>query len=138
MHRHPNPTLPKLRSPAQVPHLRCRSLRLISTMLGAGSSPNDRSSVGRSRPSRTTSRRSASTSSRSSASRPLGEIDVPLVEAFIYAKLDEGKAPKSIRNYLGLLHSILAYGVKRGWCESNPVALVEKPRVAPRSPTSAS
>lgn len=61
-------------------------------------------------------------------SRPLVEIDIPLVEAFIYAKLDEGKAPKSIRNYLGLLHSILDHGVKRGWCSTNPVALVEKPR----------
>jgi integrase len=60
--------------------------------------------------------------------RALGEIDVHLVEAFIYAKLEEGKAPKSIRNYVGLLHSILDHGLKRGWCESNPVALVEKPR----------
>ena len=60
--------------------------------------------------------------------RSLGEIDVPLVEAFIYAKLEEGKAPKSIRNYMGLLHSILDHGVKRGWCDSNPAALVEKPR----------
>ena len=59
---------------------------------------------------------------------PLAEIDIALVEAFIYTKLDEGKAPKSIRNYLGLLHSIFDHGVKRGWCVTNPVALVEKPR----------
>jgi len=51
-----------------------------------------------------------------------------MIEAFVYAKLDEGKAPKSIRNYLGLLHSIIAYGVKRGWCEKNPVGQVEAPR----------
>ena len=63
--------------------------------------------------------------------RQLSDIDVATIETFIYAKLDEGKAPKSIHNYLGLLHSILAYAVKRGWCESNPVALVETPR-APR------
>ena len=61
--------------------------------------------------------------------RQLSDIDVTTVEAFIYAKLDEGKAPKSIQNYLGLLNSIVGYGVKRGWCESNPVALVETPRV---------
>src|SRR5581483_2921488 len=48
--------------------------------------------------------------------RPIAEIDVMMVEAFIFAKLDEGKAPKSIRNYVGLLHSILDHGVKRGWC----------------------
>ena len=58
----------------------------------------------------------------------LTEIDLPIVEAFIYSKLDEGKAPKSIRNYLGLLHSVFAHGIKRGWCESNPVASVDKPR----------
>ena len=60
--------------------------------------------------------------------RLLAEIDVPLVEAFIVAKLEEGKAPKSIRNYVGLLHAILDHAVKRGWCLSNPAALVEKPR----------
>jgi integrase len=65
--------------------------------------------------------------------RTLAEIDVALVEAFIYAKLDEGKAAKSIRNYLGLLHSILDHGLRRGWCQHNPVALVERPR-ADRDP----
>ena len=61
--------------------------------------------------------------------RPLCEIDVAMVEAFIYAKLNEGKAPKSIHNYLGLLHSIFNYAIKRGLSESNPAALVETPRV---------
>ena len=61
--------------------------------------------------------------------RPLEAIDVSLVEEFIFTELERGKAPKSVRNYLGLLHSILAYGMKRGWCEGNPVALVEKPRL---------
>lgn len=62
--------------------------------------------------------------------RSLAEIDVPMVEAFILAKLEEGKAPKSVKNFVGLLHSILDHGVKRGWCETNPAALVEKPRAA--------
>lgn len=60
--------------------------------------------------------------------RPLGAIDVSLVEEFIYATLESGKAPKSVRNYLGFLHSVLAYGMKRGWCDRNPAALVDKPR----------
>ena len=60
--------------------------------------------------------------------RTLEEIDIPLVEAFVYEELSAGRAPKSIRNYLGLLHSILDHGIKRGWCDTNPVALVEKPR----------
>src|SRR5712692_9108166 len=41
--------------------------------------------------------------------RTLAEIDVPMVEAFIFAKLEEGKAPKSIKNHLGFLNSILDY-----------------------------
>jgi integrase len=61
--------------------------------------------------------------------RGLDEIDVTLVEDFIYAKQDEGKAPKSILNYLGLLHSIFGHGLKREWCMRNPVALADKPRV---------
>lgn len=60
---------------------------------------------------------------------PLAKIDVAMVEAFIYAKLDEGKAPKSISNYVGLLQSIFSFGIKRGWCEGNPVAVVDVPRV---------
>jgi integrase len=60
--------------------------------------------------------------------RPLDEIDVDLVEAFIAAKRGEGKAIKSIRNFLGLLHAIFALALKREWCGTNPVAAVDKPR----------
>jgi integrase len=60
--------------------------------------------------------------------RSLDEIDVDLVEAFIAFKRDEGKAIKSIRNFLGLLHAIFALAMKRGWCATNPVAAVDKPR----------
>jgi integrase len=60
--------------------------------------------------------------------RCLSEIDVPLIEAFILTKLEEGKAPKSVKNFVGLLHSILGHSVKRGWCETNSAAFVEKPR----------
>src|SRR5258708_2417703 len=40
--------------------------------------------------------------------RPLSAIDVELVELFIEAKQQEGKAPKSIQNYAGFLGSHLA------------------------------
>jgi integrase len=66
--------------------------------------------------------------------RPLEQIDVELVEAFIAAKRAEGKAVKSVLNYLGLLHAIFANAVKRGWCHRNPVALADKPRAARRDP----
>ena len=49
------------------------------------------------------------------------------VEAFVAAKMREGKATKSILNYLGLLHSIFAYAEKRGLAATNPVKLIDKP-----------
>jgi integrase len=59
----------------------------------------------------------------------LDDVDVAMVESFVYQKQAEGKAPKSILNYLGLLHAIFGHAIKRDWCSHNPVALVEKPRV---------
>jgi Phage integrase, N-terminal SAM-like domain len=41
------------------------------------------------------------------------------IEAFIAAKRREGAATKSILNYLGLLHSIFEYGVRRGYATVN-------------------
>ena len=63
---------------------------------------------------------------------PLDQIDAELVEAFMAAKRAEGKAPKSIVNYVGLLGSVFVLAVKRGWCSRNPVAELERPRVQPR------
>ena len=59
--------------------------------------------------------------------RSLDAITVQDVEDFITAKRREGKAPKSVRNYIGFLHSIFEYGRhgRRGWCRSNPVSLAE-------------
>ena len=62
------------------------------------------------------------------AGRPLGTVDVELIEAFMAAKRAERKAAKSIVNYLGLLSAIYAHACRRGWCAKNPVADVEKPR----------
>jgi integrase len=61
--------------------------------------------------------------------QPLKEIDTTRVEAFVYLKQSEGKAPKSILNYLGVLSGIFGHARKRGWCNHNPVSLLEKPRV---------
>ena len=58
----------------------------------------------------------------------LEAITIELIEEFIAAKRHEGKAVKSILNYLGLLHAMFAFAVRRGWSTRNPVALVEKPR----------
>jgi integrase len=59
--------------------------------------------------------------------RPVNRIGTAEVEGFIAAKRREGKAAKSILNYLGLLHSIFAFAEKRGLVVGNPVKLVDKP-----------
>jgi hypothetical protein len=51
------------------------------------------------------------------------------VEGFMAAKASEGKAPKSVLNYVGLLHSIFEHAQRRGWTTTNPCKLVDKPRV---------
>ena len=58
---------------------------------------------------------------------PLDRVGAAEVEAFIAAKRREGKAAKSILNYLGLLHSIFSFAERRGLAEVNPVKLVDKP-----------
>jgi integrase len=67
-------------------------------------------------------------------SGPINKIDEADVEAFIAEKVAEKKAPKSIRNYLGLLHSLFAYAEKKGWARDNPVKRVEQPRAASGDP----
>jgi integrase len=66
------------------------------------------------------------------AGRSLERVDVHLVEAFIQTTLRAGLAPKSVMNFLGLLHSIFAFAMRKGWCPANPVALAERPRAAER------
>jgi integrase len=61
-------------------------------------------------------------------SRAIDAIDADLVESFMATKRADGKAPKSIRNYLGLLHAIVAFALKRGWCSTNVLAVIDKPR----------
>jgi integrase len=59
---------------------------------------------------------------------PLHRIEPRDVERFIAAKAREGRATKSVLNYLGLLHSIFAHGQRRGWCTQNPCKQIDKPR----------
>jgi integrase len=49
------------------------------------------------------------------------------VQAFMVAKRREGKAQKSVRNWLSTLHSIYAYAEQEGWARGNPVKLVRRP-----------
>lgn len=59
--------------------------------------------------------------------KAIDRIGASDVEAFIALKRCEGKAVKSILNYLGLLHSIFAFAEKRGFARANPVRIVDKP-----------
>lgn len=62
--------------------------------------------------------------------RRLDRIDVRAVERFIAAERRAGKAAKSIRNYLGVLHSIFELGIEQGWVRENPVKRAHKPEEA--------
>ncbi len=57
----------------------------------------------------------------------LDKVTPARVEAFIAAKRREGRATKSILNYLGLLHSIFDFAERRGLVRENPVKHVDKP-----------
>ena len=68
------------------------------------------------------------------ADRRASQIGRREIESFIAAKRAEGKAVKSILNYLGFLHSIYAFAERRGLVAANPVRLVDKPRAADSDP----
>jgi len=57
----------------------------------------------------------------------IDRIDLPAIERFIAAERRSGKSPKSIRNYLGTLHSIFELAIDKGWATNNPVKRVAKP-----------
>jgi Phage integrase, N-terminal SAM-like domain len=60
--------------------------------------------------------------------RPIGKIVAADVERFMMVKRGEGRSPKSVRNWLGVLHSLLSYAEKRDWIPSNPCRKVDFPR----------
>jgi site-specific recombinase XerD len=60
--------------------------------------------------------------------KPIHEISKTDIERFVEDRLRQGQSVKSVRNYLGLLHSILEFALRRGWVASNPCKLVDKPQ----------
>jgi integrase len=64
------------------------------------------------------------------ASRAIDSLTADDVERFMAAKRREGRAPKSIRNYVGVLHGVCAFAVKRRWADANPCSAVDLPRVS--------
>jgi len=64
------------------------------------------------------------------ADKPIDQITKRHVEAFTAHQLRKGQSVKSVRNHLGLLHSIFDFAIRRDWVLSNPCKLVDKPRAA--------
>lgn len=50
------------------------------------------------------------------------------VSRYLVAKRREELATKTITNHLVFLHGLLAFAVKRGWAQTNPVDAVDRPR----------
>jgi integrase len=60
--------------------------------------------------------------------RTLDRIEPRHVEAFMAACTSSGQSVKSLLNYVGLLHGIFEFALRRGWVGANPCKLVDKPR----------
>jgi integrase len=65
---------------------------------------------------------------------PVADLTRENIERFMLQKLREGSAAKSVRNWLGLLHGILAYAEREGHIPANPAKHVAKPQVVESDP----
>lgn len=61
------------------------------------------------------------------AGRALSTITATDIERFMAVCRDNGQSVKSTQNYVGLLHGIFEFAIRRGWCATNPCKLVDKP-----------
>ena len=61
------------------------------------------------------------------ADKPIAQITAADVEDFVEACLDRRLSTKSTLNYLGFLHSIFDFAVRKRWAHVNPCDEVEKP-----------
>jgi integrase len=62
--------------------------------------------------------------------KPIGDISKDDIEEFVASCLDNDQSIKSTRNYLGFLHSIFDFALRKGWVVANPCKTVEKPEAA--------
>ena len=62
--------------------------------------------------------------------KSIAEITKDDIEEFVAACLDNDQSVKSTRNYLGFLHSVFDFALRKGWVPGNPCKAVEKPDVA--------
>jgi integrase len=62
--------------------------------------------------------------------KQIADITKEDVEEFIAVCLDHDQSIKSTRNYLGFLHSVFDFALRKGWVVANPCKAVEKPEGA--------
>lgn len=60
--------------------------------------------------------------------RTIDRVSADEVTAYMAAKLRAGYSSKTVHNHLNFLHGVFRHAVKRGWCATNPVAAVDRPR----------
>ncbi len=60
--------------------------------------------------------------------RPLDRIDEGWVSAYLKHKRTSGLSAKTVQNQLNFMHGLFRFAKKRGWCEANPVADVDRPK----------
>lgn len=62
------------------------------------------------------------------AERPLDRIDEGWVSAYLKHKRTSGLSAKTVQNHLNFMHGLFRFAKKRGWCEANPVADIDRPK----------
>jgi integrase len=60
--------------------------------------------------------------------RPISRIDESWVSAYLKHKRSRGLSAKTVQNHLNFMHGLFKFAKRRGWCEANPVAEVERPK----------
>ena len=59
--------------------------------------------------------------------KQIGNITKEDIEEFVAVCFDNNQSIKSTRNYLGFLHSVFDFALRKGWVAANPCKAVEKP-----------
>jgi integrase len=65
--------------------------------------------------------------------RPLDQIRPADIERYLRAKIASGLSPTTVVHHVTFLGGLFRFAVKRGWASSNPVALVDRPRLPRQS-----
>jgi site-specific recombinase XerD len=62
------------------------------------------------------------------APMPLEKVSTERIETLASGLLTSGRSPKTVRNLLTFLYSVLEHAIVTGWCEENPVRRATRPK----------